>query len=137
MYLVEITCFLSFSNKNHAESSIDFVKNLILNPKHVKFDQKSEIGHVRAVGRRSAPVGSGQRAGRGRRAAGGGRRRVSGRAGVGRAGGCAGGRGRKRNIFDNVFFFEMCFEFVLANMKLFEFVEAFSGKIRVKPRQMP
>ena len=56
-FFVKITCFLSFSGKTHAESFINFVKNLILNPKHAKFDQKSEIGHVRAVGGRSAAVG--------------------------------------------------------------------------------
>ena len=38
---------LGFSNKNHAESSINFVKNLILHPKRAKFDQKSWCGHVR------------------------------------------------------------------------------------------
>ena len=46
-FLVKITCFLSFSSKNHAESFINFVKNQILNPKRAKLDQKSEIGHVR------------------------------------------------------------------------------------------
>ena len=40
-------CFLSFSGKNDAESSRDFIKKLFLNPKHAKFDQKSEFGHVR------------------------------------------------------------------------------------------
>ena len=33
--------FLSFSSKNHAESSRNLVKNPILNSKHAKFDQKS------------------------------------------------------------------------------------------------
>ena len=46
-FLVKIICFLSFSNKNHAESFRNFVKNLILNPKHTKLDQKSWFGHVR------------------------------------------------------------------------------------------
>ena len=40
-FLVKITCFLSFSSKNHAESSGNFVKNLILNPKRAKLNQKS------------------------------------------------------------------------------------------------
>ena len=39
--------FLSFSNKKHAESFRNFVKNLVLDPKRPKLDQKSEIGHVR------------------------------------------------------------------------------------------
>ena len=33
--------------ENHAESSIIFVKNLILDPKRANLYQKSEIGHVR------------------------------------------------------------------------------------------
>ena len=33
--------------KNHTESSGNFIKNPILNPQHAKFDQQSEIGHVR------------------------------------------------------------------------------------------
>ena len=41
------TCFLSFSRKNHADSSRQFVKNSVLDPQHTNFDQKSEIGHVR------------------------------------------------------------------------------------------
>ena len=40
-------CFLSFSSKKHAESFINFVKNQVLDPKRAKFDEKSEIGHVR------------------------------------------------------------------------------------------
>ena len=44
---VKITCFLSFSKQNHAESSRNFVKNLVLDPKRAKFDQKSWFGHVR------------------------------------------------------------------------------------------
>ena len=49
-FLVKIMCFLSFSSKNDAESFRNFVKNLALDPKRAKLDQKSEIGHVRAVG---------------------------------------------------------------------------------------
>ena len=40
-------CFFSFSNKNHAESSIDFVKIPFLDPKRAKLDQNSDFGHVR------------------------------------------------------------------------------------------
>ena len=39
--------FFSFSKQNHAESSRNFVKSPILNPKHAKFDEKSWFGHVR------------------------------------------------------------------------------------------
>ena len=39
--LDKITCLLSFSSKNHAESSRNFVKYLILNPKRTKLNQKS------------------------------------------------------------------------------------------------
>ena len=46
-FLVKITCFLSFSNKNDAESLCHFVKNLFLNPKHAKLNQNSDFGHVR------------------------------------------------------------------------------------------
>mgnify|MGYP003315669372 CR=1 FL=1 len=56
--MVKITCFLSFSSKNHAESSRNFVKNLILNPKRAKLDQKSWFGHVRTCqdqSRRTSP----------------------------------------------------------------------------------
>ena len=42
--------------QSHAESSRFFQKT-ILNLKLAKFDQRSEIGHVRAVGGRSAAVG--------------------------------------------------------------------------------
>ena len=45
---VKIMWFLSFSGKNDAESLLNFVKNLILNLKHAKLDQKSEIRHVRS-----------------------------------------------------------------------------------------
>ena len=45
--LINILWFLSFSGKNDAESLWNFVKNLILNPKHAKLDQKSWFGHVR------------------------------------------------------------------------------------------
>ena len=45
--MVNITWFLSFSNKNDAESCINFVKIPFLDPKRAKLDQKSEIGHVR------------------------------------------------------------------------------------------
>ena len=47
LFLIKIMCFLSFSGQNDAESLWNFVKNLILNPKRVKLDQKSEIGHAR------------------------------------------------------------------------------------------
>ena len=33
---------MSFSTQNHAESSRNFVKNSVLDPKHVKFDQNSD-----------------------------------------------------------------------------------------------
>ena len=33
---------MSFSTQNHAESSRNFVKNSVLEPKHAKLDQKSE-----------------------------------------------------------------------------------------------
>ena len=46
-FLIKIMCFLSFSSKNHTESSRNFIKNFVLNPKLPKFEQKSEIGHVR------------------------------------------------------------------------------------------
>ena len=53
------------------------LKNLFLHPKHAKFYQKSdEIGHVRAVGGRSAAVGGGRRRSA---AVGGGRRSAVGR----------------------------------------------------------
>ena len=46
-FLIKITWVLSFSGKNDAESLCHFVKNLILNPKHAKFNQKSWFSHVR------------------------------------------------------------------------------------------
>ena len=49
-FLISKPCFFSFSRQNHAESFRNFVKNLVLDPKCLKFDKKSEIGHVRAVG---------------------------------------------------------------------------------------
>ena len=45
-FLIKITWFLSFSGKNDAESLWNFVKNLILKPKHANFDKKSRFGHV-------------------------------------------------------------------------------------------
>ena len=42
-FLIKITWFLSFSGKNDAESLCHFVKNLFLNPKRAKLDQKVEI----------------------------------------------------------------------------------------------
>ena len=45
--LANLSCFLSFSKQNHSESSRNFFQNQILNPKHAKSDQPSEIGHVR------------------------------------------------------------------------------------------
>ena len=41
--------FLSFSNKNHAESSKNFVKIPFLEPKRAKLDQNSSFSHVRAL----------------------------------------------------------------------------------------
>ena len=46
-FWVKIIWFFSFSNKNDAESSRNFVKIPFLNPKRPKLDQKWEIGHVR------------------------------------------------------------------------------------------
>ena len=46
-FLLEKTCFLSFSKQNHAESSRNFVKNSVLDPKTAKLNQKSWFGHVR------------------------------------------------------------------------------------------
>ena len=46
-FLVSKPCFLSFSTRNHAESSRNSVKKSALNPKHAKLDQKSWFGHVR------------------------------------------------------------------------------------------
>ena len=39
--------FLDFSRQNHAESSGSYLKNLVLEPKRAKLDQKSDFGHVR------------------------------------------------------------------------------------------
>ena len=44
---IKITCFFSFSNKNHAESSINFIKIPFLDPKRAKLDHNSDFGHVR------------------------------------------------------------------------------------------
>ena len=38
---------MSFSSKNDAESSRNFIKNLVLDPKHAKLNQNSDFGHVR------------------------------------------------------------------------------------------
>ena len=46
-FLINIKSFLSFSNKNHAESSMNFVKIPFLDPKHAKLEQTSDFGHVR------------------------------------------------------------------------------------------
>ena len=46
-FLVEKIYLRSFSKQNHAESSRNFVKNSVLDPKCAKFDQKSWFGHVR------------------------------------------------------------------------------------------
>ena len=59
-FFVDKTCFLGFSSQSHAESSRNFVKKPVLNPKHAKFNPNSSFGHVRAVGRRSAAVGGGR-----------------------------------------------------------------------------
>ena len=40
-FLVKITWFFCFSNKNDAESSRSFIKNLVLDPKRAKLVQKS------------------------------------------------------------------------------------------------
>ena len=40
-FWVKITCFLSFSNRNDAESSINFIKIQFLDPKRAKLVQKS------------------------------------------------------------------------------------------------
>ena len=49
LFVIKITWCLSFSGKNDAESSRNFVKNLVLDPKRAKLDQKSEHGHVHHV----------------------------------------------------------------------------------------
>ena len=46
--MVEKNMFFSFSKQNHAESSRNFLKESVLDPKHVKVDQNSDFGHVRA-----------------------------------------------------------------------------------------
>ena len=46
-FWVKITWFLSFSSKNHAESSRNLIKNSVLDPKWAKFNRKSWFGHVR------------------------------------------------------------------------------------------
>ena len=78
-FFVKITWFLSFSSKNHTELSRNFIKNLVLNPKHAKFNQNmqnsiktphSGISGRSAVGRRSTVSGRRRSAG-GRRAVGG------------------------------------------------------------------
>ena len=46
-FSLKITCFLSFPSKSHAESPRNFIHNLVVDPKRAKFNQKSEIGHVR------------------------------------------------------------------------------------------
>ena len=46
-FWVSRPCFLSFSTQSHAESSRNFFKNLVLDPKHAKLDQNSDFGHVR------------------------------------------------------------------------------------------
>ena len=40
-------CFLESSAQNHAESCGNDLKNLVLDPKRAKFDQKSDFAHVR------------------------------------------------------------------------------------------
>ena len=40
-FVIKITCFLSFSSKNDAESFRHFIKNLVLVPKRAKLVQKS------------------------------------------------------------------------------------------------
>ena len=52
--------------QNHAESSRNFLKNSVLNAKHAKLEQKSEIGHVRALEEREGPGPGPLRAGRAR-----------------------------------------------------------------------
>ena len=48
--LMVLTCLWVSWLKNYAERSRNYFKNLILNPKHAKFDQNPSFGHVRAVG---------------------------------------------------------------------------------------
>ena len=44
---MKIMWFLNFSDKNDAESSINFVKIPFLDPKRAKLNQNSDFGHVR------------------------------------------------------------------------------------------
>ena len=46
-FLIKIMWFLSFSNKNDAESLCHFVKIPFLDPKRAKLDQNSDFRHVR------------------------------------------------------------------------------------------
>ena len=46
-FLINITCFFSFSGKNDAESLCHFVKIPFLDPKRAKLDQNSDFSHVR------------------------------------------------------------------------------------------
>ena len=43
------TMFFSFSKQNQTESSRNFVKNSVLDPKRAKLDRKSEHGHIHHV----------------------------------------------------------------------------------------
>ena len=43
------TVFFSFSTQSHAESSRNYLKNLVLDPTCAKLDQQSEHGHVHHV----------------------------------------------------------------------------------------
>ena len=45
--LVSKLCFLSFSTQDHVESSRNFVKNSVLEPKRAKLNQNSDFEHVR------------------------------------------------------------------------------------------
>ena len=47
-FLVSKNMFLSFSTQNHAELFQNYLRNSFLNPKHVKLDEKSELGHVQS-----------------------------------------------------------------------------------------
>ena len=53
---MEKQCFLSSSTQNHAESLWNYLKKSVLDPKCVKFDQKSEFGHVQTCPDLSGPV---------------------------------------------------------------------------------
>ena len=48
-FLVSKPCFFSFSTQSHAEPSWNWLKNLVLDPKRAKVDQKSEHEHVQHV----------------------------------------------------------------------------------------